>query len=143
MPFKTDEDTGEIVIVTKSKFQPKFVDSTGQLISANNVPQSTAAPHSNSLERFTSHRRWQDRCLTPAGWCADHRTVEGSAVGIAFEAEDGGFVMMNDNAANDNPMPAEGGEQFTISKRRRRSAIARGYRSGLVMPFRARLKMPV
>ena len=39
MPFKTDEDTGDIVIVTKSKFQPKFVDSTGQLISANNVPQ--------------------------------------------------------------------------------------------------------
>ena len=39
MPFKTDEDTGQIIIVTKSKFQPKFVDSTGQLISANNVPQ--------------------------------------------------------------------------------------------------------
>ena len=34
-----------------------------------------------------------------------------SMAGIAFEAEDGGFVAMNDNAANDNSMPTEGGEQ--------------------------------
>ena len=38
MPWKTDSETGEMVLVTKSKYKPKFVDSSGQVISENNVP---------------------------------------------------------------------------------------------------------
>ena len=39
MPWKTDTDTGEIVLITKSKFQPRLVDSTGQVIPDAKAPQ--------------------------------------------------------------------------------------------------------
>ena len=39
MPFKTDEETGDIIMVTKSKYKPKFVDSAGGVIAENSVPQ--------------------------------------------------------------------------------------------------------
>ena len=38
LPFKKDEETGDVVIVTKSKFRPKVADGTGKLINDNNVP---------------------------------------------------------------------------------------------------------
>ena len=38
MPYKKDEETGEVLITAKSKYQPKFVDSTGQIIAEANVP---------------------------------------------------------------------------------------------------------
>ena len=39
LPFKQDVETGDVIIVTKSKFRPKFVDGTGALIRENNVPE--------------------------------------------------------------------------------------------------------
>ncbi len=33
LPFKTDEETGHAIIVTKSKYQPKFCDASGQIMS--------------------------------------------------------------------------------------------------------------
>jgi len=112
LPFKTDEDTGEIVIVTKSKFQPKFVDSTGQLIGANNVPQiygGSTLKLAGTIYPYTAGGR-MGVSLQLAG-VQIIELSEGSAAGIAFEAEDGGFVASNDNAANDNFAPVEGGEQ--------------------------------
>ena len=39
MPWKTDTDTGEIVLITKSKFAPRLVDSSGQVIPDAKAPQ--------------------------------------------------------------------------------------------------------
>tara|TARA_R100000951_G_scaffold21379_1_gene17796 strand:+ start:4076 stop:4621 length:546 start_codon:yes stop_codon:yes gene_type:complete len=39
MPWKADADTGEIVLITKSKYQPRLVDSTGQVIADAKAPQ--------------------------------------------------------------------------------------------------------
>ena len=39
LPYMTDPDTGDVIFKTKSKFQPKFKDSAGQLIMDNQVPQ--------------------------------------------------------------------------------------------------------
>ena len=30
LPFKTDQDTGDLIVITKSKFQPKFVDASSK-----------------------------------------------------------------------------------------------------------------
>ena len=38
MPWKTDAETGEIVIITKSKFKPKIVDSAGHMIRDDQTP---------------------------------------------------------------------------------------------------------
>ena len=100
MPFKTDEDTGDIVIVTKSKFQPKFVDSTGQLISANNVPQiygGSTLKLAGTIYPYTAGGRI-GVSLQLAG-VQIIELSEGSGVGVAFDAEEGGFVAANDNAA--------------------------------------------
>ena len=35
LPFKTDEETGHAIIMTKSKYEPKFCDATGQIISGD------------------------------------------------------------------------------------------------------------
>ena len=39
MPWKIDDQTGEVVFIAKSKFAPRFVDSTGQVIPDNKAPQ--------------------------------------------------------------------------------------------------------
>ena len=39
MPWKVDDETGEVVLITKSKFAPRFVDSTGQVIPDSKAPQ--------------------------------------------------------------------------------------------------------
>lgn len=39
MPWKIDEETGEVIINTKSKFQPKVYDADGQYIPADRLPQ--------------------------------------------------------------------------------------------------------
>lgn len=39
MPWKVDDETGEIIINAKSKFQPKVYDSEGQYIPADRLPQ--------------------------------------------------------------------------------------------------------
>ena len=98
LPFKTDEETGDIIIVTKSKFKPKFMDSTGALISENNVPPiyggstlklaGTVYPYSAGGNVGVS--------LQLAG-VQIIELSEGSNGGITFEAEGDGFVAANDN----------------------------------------------
>jgi len=39
MPWKVDDETGEIIINAKSKFQPKVYDSEGQYIMPDRLPQ--------------------------------------------------------------------------------------------------------
>ena len=34
LPFKTDEDTGDLIVVTGSKFVPKMLDSQGLILTA-------------------------------------------------------------------------------------------------------------
>ena len=39
VPYKTDPDTGEIILNAKSNYQPKVYDSKGQIIVPSNIPQ--------------------------------------------------------------------------------------------------------
>ncbi len=39
LPFKTDEDTGDLIVVTGSKFVPKMLDSQGTTIPPHNAPE--------------------------------------------------------------------------------------------------------
>jgi len=98
MPWKDDPDTGDVILVTKSKFRPKVMDSTGALISDNNVPPifggsvlkvaGTKYPYSAGGSVGVS--------LQLAG-VQIIELSEGSNGGISFEAEEGGFVAANEN----------------------------------------------
>lgn len=39
LPFKVDDDTGDIIFTAKTKYQPKMVDSTGQVIAPSAIPK--------------------------------------------------------------------------------------------------------
>ena len=100
MPFSTDEDTGEIIFLAKSKYKPKFMDSTGQMIGENAVPNvfggsvikmaGTLYPYSAGGNKGVSMQLGGVQVITLA-----------DPVGsFAFEAEEGGFIA--DDAVNDN-----------------------------------------
>ena len=38
LPFKTDPETNEIIVLAKSRYKPKIVDGSGQVIANDNVP---------------------------------------------------------------------------------------------------------
>lgn len=96
MPFKIDEETGEVIFTTKSRFQPKFADSTGALIVEGKYPQI----YGGSVLKLAGN-------LYPynaAGGVGISMQLAGVQVvslappkSIQFGAEEGGFVAANDN----------------------------------------------
>jgi len=99
MPFKKDEDTGDLIIVTKSKFKPKFVDSAGQMISENNVPPIFGGSTLKVAGTMYPYQAGGNVgvSLQLAG-VQIIELSEGSNGGVSFAAEEGGFVAANDNA---------------------------------------------
>ena len=105
MPFKTDEATGDIIVKTKSKFRPRFVDSQGQRILDENVPTIFGGsqlklggqiyPYSAGGRIGVSMQLGAVQLITLAD------STYGGAV--EFEAEEGGFVAANDNSSDNNP----------------------------------------
>ena len=98
MPWKIDEETGQVILVTKSKFKPKFMDSQGELISENNVPPiygGSTLKLAGTLYQYTAGGG-VGVSLQLAG-VQIVELSEGSNGGISFGAEEGGFVAANDN----------------------------------------------
>jgi len=97
MPFKTDADTGDIIFVTKSKFAPKVFDTTGALITPNNVPQiygGSVLKASGNIYPYTAGGS-TGVSLQLAGVQVVELS-DGNNAGISFEAEEGSFVAAND-----------------------------------------------
>lgn len=98
MPWKNDDDTGDVIFITKSKFKPKFVDSQGQMIAENNVPPifgGSTLKLAGTLYPYTAGGN-VGVSLQLAG-VQIVELSEGSNGGISFGAEEGGFVAANDN----------------------------------------------
>jgi hypothetical protein len=111
LPFKTDEDTGQLIIVTKSKFRPKIMDSQGNLISENNVPPIYGGSTLKLAGTIYPYVAGGNKGVSLQ--LAGVQIVElsqGETSSVSFAAEEGGFVAANDNlsAANDNQPAAEG-----------------------------------
>ena len=43
LPFKNDEETGEVIFTAKSKFPPTLIDADGQIMPEHMAPNITAA----------------------------------------------------------------------------------------------------
>ena len=112
VPYKTDEDTGELILVTKSKFKPKFMDSTGQLISENNVPPiygGSVLKLAGTIYPYTAGGN-NGVSLQLAG-VQIIELSEGSQSSFSFEKEEGGFVAANDNSPEASD---EGGQAYNF-----------------------------
>ena len=118
MPWKTDETTGELIIVTKSKFRPAVMDSSGQRISDNNVPPiygGSVLKLAGTIYPYTAGGN-NGVSLQLAG-VQIIELSEGSGQMFSFEPEEGGFIADNDNltASNDNAAPdAQDGEAYNF-----------------------------
>ena len=92
MPYKIDEETGMMAIIAKSKFQPKFFDSKGQVVS--NPPNlfggsvikigGVISPYTVTGKNGISLRLTKVQIIEPV-------SQTGSGLD-GFEAEDDGFV---------------------------------------------------
>jgi len=98
MPFKNDADTGEIIISAKSKFKPKFVDSTGALIGENNEP---AIYGGSTLKLAGTIYPWNAGGNVGISLqLSGVQIIElssGTNGSFSFDAVDGGYVAANDN----------------------------------------------
>ena len=99
MPFKTDNETGEVIITAKSKYKPKFVDSSGALIGQDNEPAiygGSTLKLAGSMYPYNAGGQ-KGISLQLAG-VQIIELSQGNAGSFSFDAVDGGFVAANDNA---------------------------------------------
>jgi hypothetical protein len=97
LPFKVDEETGHSIIITKSKFEPKFCDATGNIITGD-IPKlwggSTlklagyVSPYSAAGNIGISLHLTKVQIINPVGGDADD--------GISFGEEKDGFIAEQD-----------------------------------------------
>lgn len=109
LPFKNDEETGDVILITKSKYKPKFVDSQGATIGDHSVPQifggselklaGSMYPYNAGGSIGVSMQLGAVQVIN----VAERSNQSGS---YAFEPVKDGFVAANDNEA---PSDEDGG----------------------------------
>ena len=113
MPWKTDAETGEIVIITKSKFKPKIVDSAGHMIRDDQTPPIYGGSTLKLAGTIYPYKQGGNVgvSLQLAGVQIIDLVSEAQGGGsVNFAPVDGGFVAANDNPANDNDEAEEASE---------------------------------
>ena len=94
LPYKTDEDTGETVFLTKSKYVPSFFDATGANLVGEQVPKiwggsvlkvgGFIAPYEVSGSKGVTLQLTRVQVIDPVS--------SGEQGGDGFDAVEGGFV---------------------------------------------------
>ena len=107
MPWERDEETGEIVFKTKSKYKPKFHDSKGSVIPENSIPpmyggsvlklKGTMTPYDTGSNWGVTMNLTAVQIIEPVSQPQDSD---------GFDAEEGGFVVSKDDA-NDAEFDAD------------------------------------
>jgi hypothetical protein len=106
MPYSTDNETGELVFLAKSKFRPKKIDSTGHLIPESAEPEiygGSVIKLAGTVYPYTAGGNKGVSLQLAAVQIISLADPVGSS--FAFEAEEDGYVAQNDNhepAQNDN-----------------------------------------
>ena len=99
LPIVKDEETGDVIIKTKSKYQPSVCDSTGKVIPAHKLPNifgGTEMKLAGTLFPYSAGGR--HGISMQLGAVQLIKLSEGSNAGVSFGVVEGGFVAANDNA---------------------------------------------
>lgn len=103
LPFKTDPDTGDIIVKTKSKYPPRICDSRGMKLAEQHIPQIYAGS-----ELILGGQMYLYRAGGNIGCSMQLGAVQiieladaASGTGMSFEPVEGGFVV-DVEADNDN-----------------------------------------
>ena len=108
LPFKNDDETGEIMLVTKSKYPPKMIDSTGAVIVGANQPQIFGGSElrvAGAFNAFDKGGNFGVSLQLGAVQIISLSELSNGTGAYSFEPVKDGFV-----AANDNTPSAEGGD---------------------------------
>ena len=97
MPYKTDDETGEIVFKTKSKYQPRFVDASGKNVDATSMPPVFGGSTARIAGNITPYDRNGNRGISLQLNAVQVIELAKSQTGANFGAVEGGFVA-NDNS---------------------------------------------
>jgi len=100
LPFKMDDDTGEVIVKTKSKYRPLISDSTGQVIPEHNLPNIFGGSQlrvKGTLTNYVAGGR-HGISMQLGGVQIVQLTDNSNTAGIAFAPVENGFVAANDNA---------------------------------------------
>lgn len=99
LPIVNDEETGDVIIKTKSKYQPSICDSTGRTLAGNAIPKIFGGSEmivAGTLFPYTAGGR-HGISLQLGGVQLIRLAENSNAAGINFGAVEGGFVAANDN----------------------------------------------
>lgn len=99
LPIINDEETGDIIFKTKSKYQPLVVDSTGATIPSHSLPAIFGGSElllSGTVFPYNAGGR-HGVALQLGGVQIVNLSENANTVGIQFGEVEGGFVAANDN----------------------------------------------
>ena len=98
LPFKTDPDSGDLIVVTGSKFQPKMVDSQGTTIPPHNLPQIFGGSELVLGGNMFAYNAGGSHGISMqlGGVQIIKLSDSINAQGLAFDKVDDGFVAAND-----------------------------------------------
>ena len=99
LPFVNDEETGDIIFKTKSKYQPSVVDSSGTVIPSHSLPPIYGGSQlkvAGTLSPYDKGGR-VGISMQLGGVQIISLSENANTVGIQFGEVEGGYVAANDN----------------------------------------------
>lgn len=99
LPIKKDEDTGDVILMTKSKFKPRFVDSQGEQIAEDAVPTIFGGSELKVGGQLYPYKAGGRHGVSLQLGAVQIISLADSSygAGVTFEAEKDGYVFANDN----------------------------------------------
>ena len=101
MPFKTDEDTGDLIAVTSSKFQPKIHDSQGTTIPPHRLPEIFGGSELVLGGNLYAYKAGGRHGVSLQLGGVQIITLSENHNAVAFDKVDDGFVAANDAGSAD------------------------------------------
>ena len=104
LPFSNDEETGDIIVKTKSKYQPAICDSSGAVIPSHSLPTifgGSEVKVAGTLFPYNAGGR-HGISLQLGAVQVIKLSENSNTVGIQFGAVEGGFVAANDDDESHN-----------------------------------------
>lgn len=101
LPFVKDAETGDVIVKTKSKYQPSVCDSSGKVIPTASLPKIFGGSEVKLAGTLFPYQAGGRHGISmQLGAVQLIKLSENSnTVGIQFGAVEGGFVAANDEAA--------------------------------------------
>lgn len=100
LPYKVDEETGELTFKTKSKYQPRFVDASGKGVDPGSMPPIFGGSEARLAGNIQAYDTSGNKGVTLQLAAVQVISIAEGRGGADFGAVEGGFIAANDNAAD-------------------------------------------